>query len=105
MECFVEYGEFGIEGIVVLFVVGWLDVGMWDVIWEIMLKDDDGNVVCGLIVFEDMQDSFVCLEGCFIVCVGMKDVVVIEMVDVVLVVNKYDVQCVKNIVVCLKIDQ
>lgn len=54
MECFVEYGEFGIEGIVVLFVVGWLDVGMWDVIWEIMLKDDDGNVVCGLIVFEDM---------------------------------------------------
>lgn len=32
-----------------------------------------------------------CLEGCFIVCVGMKDVVVIEMVDVVLVVNKYDV--------------
>ncbi|MCM3755798.1 sugar phosphate nucleotidyltransferase, partial [Bacillus licheniformis] len=63
MERLAEHGELGIEGIVVPLAAGWSDVGTWDAIWEIMPKDDDGNVARGPIVFEDTQDSLVRSEG------------------------------------------
>ncbi|RBJ76667.1 mannose-1-phosphate guanylyltransferase/mannose-6-phosphate isomerase, partial [Pseudomonas sp. MWU12-2534b] len=43
--------------------------------------------------------------GRLIACVGMKDVVVIETPDAVLVANKHDVQRVKNVVARLKTDR
>ncbi|MBR8059730.1 mannose-1-phosphate guanylyltransferase/mannose-6-phosphate isomerase [Burkholderia dolosa] len=97
--------ELGIEGIVVPLSAGWSDVGTWDAIWEIMPKDDHGNVARGPIVFEDTQDSLVRAEGRLVACVGMKDVVVIETPDAVLVANKHDVQRVKNVVARLKTDR
>ncbi|WP_321921282.1 mannose-1-phosphate guanylyltransferase/mannose-6-phosphate isomerase [Burkholderia sp. BCC1998] len=105
MERLAEHPELGIEGIVVPLSAGWSDVGTWDAIWEIMPKDDQGNVARGPIVFEDTQDSLVRSEGRLIACVGMKDVVVIETPDAVLVANKHDVQRVKNIVARLKTEQ
>ncbi|MBJ9730697.1 mannose-1-phosphate guanylyltransferase/mannose-6-phosphate isomerase [Burkholderia cenocepacia] len=105
MERLAEHAELGIEGIVVPLAAGWSDVGTWDAIWEIMPKDDQGNVARGPIVFEDTQDSLVRSEGRLVACVGMKDVVVIETADAVLVANKHDVQRVKNIVARLKTDQ
>ncbi|WP_175717047.1 mannose-1-phosphate guanylyltransferase/mannose-6-phosphate isomerase [Burkholderia anthina] len=105
MERLTEHPELGIEGIVVPLAAGWSDIGTWDAIWEIMPKDDQGNVARGPIVFEDTQDSFVRAEGRLVACVGMKDVVVIETADAVLVANKHDVQRVKNIVERLKVDQ
>ncbi|MBR8252829.1 mannose-1-phosphate guanylyltransferase/mannose-6-phosphate isomerase [Burkholderia ambifaria] len=105
MERLAESPDLGIEGIVVPLSAGWSDVGTWDAIWEIMPKDDQGNVARGPIVFEDTQDSFVRSEGRLIACVGMKDVVVIETPDAVLVANKHDVQRVKNIVARLKTEQ
>ncbi|MDF3093919.1 mannose-1-phosphate guanylyltransferase/mannose-6-phosphate isomerase [Burkholderia sp. AU18528] len=105
MERLAEHRELGIEGIVVPLAAGWSDVGTWDAIWEIMPKDDHGNVARGPIVFEDTQDSFVRSEGRLIACVGMKDVVVIETADAVLVANKHDVQRVKNVVARLKTDR
>ncbi|MDY7789432.1 mannose-1-phosphate guanylyltransferase/mannose-6-phosphate isomerase [Burkholderia ubonensis] len=105
MERLAEHGELGIEGVVVPLSAGWSDVGTWDAIWEIMPKDDHGNVARGPIVFEDTQDSLVRSEGRLVACVGMKDVVVIETPDAVLVANKHDVQRVKNIVARLKTDR
>ncbi|KAG8154313.1 mannose-1-phosphate guanylyltransferase/mannose-6-phosphate isomerase [Burkholderia catarinensis] len=94
--------ELGIEGIVVPLSAGWSDVGTWDAIWEIMPKDDQGNVARGPIVLEDTQDSLIRSEGRLVACVGMKDVVVIETPDAVLVTNKHDAQRVKNMVARLK---
>ncbi|MDR0243601.1 MAG: mannose-1-phosphate guanylyltransferase/mannose-6-phosphate isomerase [Burkholderia sp.] len=105
MERLADSSELGIEGIVVPLSAGWSDVGTWDAIWEIMPKDDHGNVARGPIVFEDTQDSLVRSEGRLVACVGMKDVVVIETADAVLVANKHDVQRVKNIVARLKSDR
>ncbi|MDI9675069.1 mannose-1-phosphate guanylyltransferase/mannose-6-phosphate isomerase, partial [Pseudomonas aeruginosa] len=53
----------------------------------------------------EMSARLVGSEGRLIACVGMKDVVVIETADAVLVANKHDVQRVKNIVARLKTDQ
>ncbi|MDS0792322.1 mannose-1-phosphate guanylyltransferase/mannose-6-phosphate isomerase [Burkholderia pseudomultivorans] len=105
MERLADSGKLGIEGIVVPLAAGWSDVGTWDAIWEIMPKDHQGNVARGPIVFENTQDSLVRSEGRLVACIGMKDVVVIETADAVLVANKHDVQRVKDIVARLKMDQ
>ncbi|KUZ81439.1 LPS biosynthesis protein [Burkholderia ubonensis] len=102
MERLAEHRALGIDGIVVPLAAGWSDVGTWDALWEIMPKDDHGNVARGPIVFEDTQDSLVRSEGRLVACVGMRDVVVIETPDAVLVANKHDVQRVKHIVARLK---
>ncbi|KVP42020.1 mannose-1-phosphate guanylyltransferase/mannose-6-phosphate isomerase [Burkholderia ubonensis] len=102
MERLSEHDALGIEGIVVPLAAGWSDVGTWDAIWEIMPKDDHGNVARGPTMFENTQDSLVRSEGRLVACVGLKDVVVIETPDAVLVANKHDVQRVKNLVARLK---
>jgi mannose-1-phosphate guanylyltransferase/mannose-6-phosphate isomerase len=95
----------GIQGIVVPLAAGWSDVGSWDAIWEIMPKDATGNVSRGRVIFEGTEDSFAHSEGRLIACVGLKDVVVIETADAVLVANKHDVQQVKAVVARLKSEQ
>ncbi|AYY56275.1 mannose-1-phosphate guanylyltransferase/mannose-6-phosphate isomerase [Burkholderia multivorans] len=105
MERLADSPTLGIDGIVVPLAAGWSDVGTWDAIWEIMPKDAHGNVARGTVVFEDTHDSLVRSEGRLVACVGMKDVVVIETPDAVLVANKHDGQRVKNIVARLKMDR
>lgn len=95
----------GIQGVVVPLAAGWSDVGSWDAIWEIMPKDAAGNVSRGRVIFEGTEDSFAHSEGRLIACVGLKDVVVIETADAVLVANKHDVQQVKAVVARLKSEQ
>ncbi|MCG1018790.1 MULTISPECIES: mannose-1-phosphate guanylyltransferase/mannose-6-phosphate isomerase [Burkholderiaceae] len=95
----------GIQGVVVPLAAGWSDVGSWDAIWEILPKDAAGNVSRGRVIFEGTEDSFAHSEGRLIACVGLKDIVVIETADAVLVANKHDVQQVKAVVARLKSEQ
>jgi len=90
------------KGVVVPLAAGWSDVGSWDAIWEIMPKDEAGNVARGRVIFEGSEDSFAHSEGRLIACIGLKDVVVVETADAVLVANKNDVQQVKAVVARLK---
>jgi len=105
MEHLADAPELGIQGVVVPLAAGWSDVGSWDSIWEIMPKDAAGNVGRGRVMFESTQDSFAHSEGRLIACVGLKDVVVVETADAILVANKHDVQQVKAIVARLKSEQ
>ncbi|WP_323122765.1 mannose-1-phosphate guanylyltransferase/mannose-6-phosphate isomerase [Burkholderia alba] len=102
MERLADARELGIRGVIVPLTAGWSDVGSWDAIWEIMPKDDAGNVSRGNVVFEGTEDSFVRSEGRLIACVGLKDVVVVETADAVLVADKHRVQDVKHVVTRLK---
>ena len=90
------------RGIVMPLAAGWSDVGSWDAVWEIMPKSQEGNVARGRVMLEGTEDSFVHSEGRLVACVGLKDVVVIETADAVLVANKNNVQQVKAIVGRLK---
>ncbi|WP_143296931.1 cupin domain-containing protein, partial [Burkholderia pseudomallei] len=78
------------------------DVGSWDAIWELLPKDEAGNVARGEVLFEGTEDSFARSEGRLVACVGLKDVVVVETPDAVLVANKHRVQDVKTVVARLK---
>ncbi len=105
MERLADAHELGIRGLIVPLTAGWSDVGSWDAVWEIMPKDEAGNVARGPVVFEGTADSLVRSEGRLIACVGLKDVVVIETADAVLVADKHRVQDVKHVVARLKSEQ
>ncbi|WP_302058919.1 mannose-1-phosphate guanylyltransferase/mannose-6-phosphate isomerase [Paraburkholderia sp. CNPSo 3274] len=91
-----------LAGVVVPLRSGWSDVGAWDALWQVSKKDENGNVARGRVLFEDAADTFVHSDGRLVACVGVRDMVVVETADAVLVVAKDRVQDVKAVVAKLK---
>ncbi|MCS2150044.1 mannose-1-phosphate guanylyltransferase/mannose-6-phosphate isomerase [Scandinavium manionii] len=80
----------------------WSDVGSWSALWDISTKDESGNAVRGDVLIEDTSDSYLYSQHRLIGAVGIKDLVVVETKDAVLVAHKDKVQQVKSIVSRLK---
>ena len=90
------------RGIVVPLDVGWSDVGSWEVVWETSNKDQDGNYTEGKVVLENTKNSYLRSENRLIVGIDLKDLIVIETRDAILISEKNSSQKVKNIVNHLK---
>lgn len=92
-----------IDFVVVVFVdFVWFDVGLWLVLWDVLVKDDGENVVCGDVIFEGVENCLVMLMGVKVGVIGCYDLVVVVIEDVVLVIEKLYDQKVKLIVEVLK---
>lgn len=81
---------------------GWSDVGAWDSLWQVLPKDDDGNVAQGDVQLHDCRNTLVIAEHRLVACVGISNMVVIETPDAVLVSHMSNTQHVKKIVDSLK---
>ncbi|MDZ4078005.1 cupin domain-containing protein, partial [Hydrocarboniphaga sp.] len=81
---------------------GWDDVGSWTYLGKLPATDDAGNRVRGDVIVEDSQDNLVHASTRLVSLVGMKDTVVVETEDAVLVAPRERVQEVKKIVQKLK---
>lgn len=90
------------EAVVVPLDAKWSDVGSWSALWDISQKDSNGNATRGDVLLEDASDSYIYSQHRLIGAVGVKDLVVVETKDAVLVAHKGHVQKVKNIVAQLK---
>lgn len=79
---------------------GWSDVGSWSSLWGVSEKNADGNVVIGdaQTIFENTQDCLVSTEERLVATLGLKDVVIVDTKDALLVAHKDAVQDVKKIV-------
>jgi mannose-1-phosphate guanylyltransferase/mannose-6-phosphate isomerase len=84
---------------------GWSDVGAWSSLWEVGQQDEHGNVIKGDVKTHDVSNSFVHSEHRFVAGIGIKDMVVVETADAVLVADKHRAQDVKKIVEWLKEQQ
>ncbi|WP_419569509.1 mannose-1-phosphate guanylyltransferase/mannose-6-phosphate isomerase [Rheinheimera sp.] len=89
------------KGVVVPLDAGWSDVGSFASLWDVMDKDEDGNVSLGDVKNIDSQDCLVQSENQFIATVGVRDLVVIGTKDSILVAHKDKVQQVKDVVTYL----
>jgi mannose-1-phosphate guanylyltransferase/mannose-6-phosphate isomerase len=76
---------------------GWNDVGSWASLWAVSDKDEAGNRVRGDVLTHDTHDSLLHAESRLIATVGVRDVVVVETDDAVMVAAKDKVQDVKQI--------
>ena len=66
----------------------WSDIGSWESLWEIKPKNESGNAVKGRVVCEETINSFIMAQDRLVTCVGLKDIVVIETADSVLVADR-----------------
>jgi len=76
----------------------WSDVGSWDVLWEVLEKDENGNVVKGKVLSIDTADSLVFGSDKLITLVGVKNLIVVETGDALLICDKNASQDVKKLV-------
>jgi mannose-1-phosphate guanylyltransferase/mannose-6-phosphate isomerase len=90
------------DGIVVAADIGWSDVGSWSALADVQAKDADGNVARGDVYLDSTSNTLVRAESRIVAVVGVKDLVVVETNDAVLVAHKDMVQRVKNVVDHLK---
>ncbi|MDY6816561.1 MAG: mannose-1-phosphate guanylyltransferase/mannose-6-phosphate isomerase [Pseudomonadota bacterium] len=89
---------------VVALDAGWSDIGSWSALWNVSPKDDDGNSLTGDVIAHDTQSTLVRADHRLVVTLGVKDLVVVETKDALLVAHKDRVQDVKKVVERLKED-
>lgn len=82
--------------------IGWSDIGSWGALWEVAAKDDQGNATYGDVLLEDVHNSLVRSEHTLVATVGLRDTLVVETADAVLVAPMDRSQDVKKIVDRLK---
>lgn len=84
--------------VVVPLDAGWSDVGSWTALWEINPQDENGNVVRGDVIVEQVKNSYIHSEGRLVTALGIEDCIIVDTDDAVLVASKDRVQDVKKIV-------
>lgn len=89
------------EVMVLPLVAGWSDVGAWSALWEIGDKDGSGNVLKGDVIAVDTINTLV-MSDRLVATVGLKDAVVVETPDAILVADRHQIQKVKDVVAQLK---
>lgn len=75
----------------------WSDVGCWKSYWESADKDEQGNFQIGDAITVDTQDTFVYSQDKLVTTLGVKDLVVVNTADAVMVVHKDHAQSVKDV--------
>ncbi len=88
--------------VVVPLDAGWSDVGSWSALHESASADPAGNVTRGDVIIEDSSGCYVYSSNRLVATVGLRDHVVIETKDAVLVAPRDRVQDVKLLVGRLK---
>lgn len=101
MEKLGAHPELG-DAVVVPMDAGWSDVGAWDALWQVSPKDAGGNVTRGDVMLEDTESCLVFSHSRLVATVGVKDLVVVETPDAIMVADKSRAQDVKKIVTRIK---
>lgn len=86
------------KAVVVPLAAEWSDLGSWASLWDAMPKDENANVLVGDVLTHNVTNSYIRAEHKLVAAVGIKDHVIIETDDAILVVDKNNTQDVKEIV-------
>jgi mannose-1-phosphate guanylyltransferase len=84
------------DAVVVPMDAGWSDVGSWSSLWEISAHTPEGNVHHGDVISHKTENSYVYAESGLVTTVGVKDLVVVQTKDAVLIADRNAVQDVKK---------
>jgi mannose-1-phosphate guanylyltransferase/mannose-6-phosphate isomerase len=76
---------------------GWSDIGSWQSVWELGDHDMAGNTLIGDVVAVDVLDSYVRAGSRTVAVAGLRDLVVVETPDVVLIVPREQSQLVRDL--------
>jgi mannose-1-phosphate guanylyltransferase/mannose-6-phosphate isomerase len=86
------------SGAVVRADLGWNDVGSWSALWQVGAKDADGNLVRGDVEMHDAAGCYLRADSRLVYALGVRDLVIVETDDAVLVADRARTQEVKDAV-------
>ncbi len=90
------------KGIVIPLNAGWSDIGSWKSVWENSRKDQNNNFIKGNFITKNSKNCYLRSEDRLVVGLGLKDLIVVETNDAILIANKDEDQKIKDIVKELK---
>jgi mannose-1-phosphate guanylyltransferase/mannose-6-phosphate isomerase len=91
------------DGAVVPCDPGWSDIGSWERLWDVRAKDAAGNACRGDVVTEGASDCLIeSLGGRVVACAGIRNIVVVDTGDTVLVADRTDTAAVQALVHTLR---
>jgi mannose-1-phosphate guanylyltransferase/mannose-6-phosphate isomerase len=82
--------------------IGWSDVGSWSSLWDLAPHDAHGNAIQGDALLEATTGSFVHSERALVATLGVKNLVIVDTADALLVADRSRAQEVSGIVARLK---
>jgi mannose-1-phosphate guanylyltransferase len=85
--------------------LGWSDIGSWDALFSVLQADENGNIILHSETLQlDASQSLILSENKdrLITTIGVRDLIIIDTGDVLLVCNRADAQKVRDAVNQLK---
>ncbi|MDI6802120.1 MAG: mannose-1-phosphate guanylyltransferase/mannose-6-phosphate isomerase [Thermodesulfovibrionales bacterium] len=76
----------------------WSDIGSWDSLFDLLDKDERGNVKTGDIVSVDTKNTLIIGDNRLISTVGIEDCLIVETEDAVLIVKRGHSQRVREVI-------
>ncbi|MGK5027425.1 mannose-1-phosphate guanylyltransferase/mannose-6-phosphate isomerase [Janthinobacterium sp. RB2R34] len=77
---------------------GWNDIGSWAAVFDIAKKDADNNSAQGDVLLQDCNDCLVHSNSRLVTAIGMRNTVIVETADAVLVMDASQAQHTKTLV-------
>jgi mannose-1-phosphate guanylyltransferase len=81
---------------------GWNDVGSWNAVYELLPRDACGNVAAANSICVDAHNNFVDARGKVVALLGVRDLIVVDTPDALLIAARNDAQRVGEIVKALE---
>jgi mannose-1-phosphate guanylyltransferase len=82
--------------------IGWNDVGSWNALYELLPHDRDGNAVASEAILQDASGNYVDCRGKLIALLGVKDLVIVDTTDALLIAAREQAQKVGDLVKLLE---
>ena len=82
--------------------VGWSDIGSWAAVYELLAKQSGDNVLAGPGLALDASGNFLYSPSKFVAAIGVRDLIVVETPDALLIVPRERAQDVAKIVKSLE---
>jgi len=81
---------------------GWNDVGSWNAVYQLLEPDSHGNVIALESICLDSHNNFVDARGKLVALVGVKDLIIVDTPDALLIASRARAQQVGDIVKALE---
>ena len=103
----IDYGVMeGAQSVAVFPVdLGWDDIGSWAALLDVLPKDEDGNVAHARHLHHDSSNVLVYSSDRLITTIGLKDMIVVDTHDAILVMPADRAQDVKKLIEALRADE
>jgi mannose-1-phosphate guanylyltransferase len=82
--------------------IGWNDVGSWNAVYELLAHDSSGNAARGELLLHDSSGNYVDAQGRLVALLGVKDLVVVDTPDALLIADRSRAQDVGTLVKMLE---